>query len=401
MSNESTFGSFTYGEATVSEKLEQISGHSSRLVELSKTVGSFLLRYDYLAIPTLVNSHSIRLKLPKSTPTNSNILVFPKGSGKSVFLSDIISKHNDGMVINRSDIHHEYMLMNRADEEFDHKIWICDDLVVTLAGLEAGRQRNQLTGFYTAILSKGEYERDGVQNQFSGMRKIEDAVICCQYGLASEYFRTERKQLFNNTLLDRMIPIYAHLSDDDARAIIRATIKRSSSIDIVDPPNLKLTELDGEPIHIKIDSSIDGLIEDAAITLYHATGLAPGRAASYINNFVSSNALLNDRKIADIDDMEVWEFIQDMHLPYSEGSARASVLHLLASSTTHIDNSGGVMPLTTKDLATRLGEHYQTIAAVMFELREEGTVHWDRIDRGEYIYWLGSASGKNESKYQR
>ena len=265
-------------------------------------ITEYFKHYELLAIPIIVNSMTICLKLNEDETPNSNLIITRKGLGKSSILR-CLARSNPKYIIELPDkIHESEIMKNFRQDDFERKVWILDDLVVSFRGLNK-KQREQLEGFFIAILSKGKYERLGV-------RRIENAKISCMFGFAQENYSKYSKELFTSTLLDRIVPISYDFSPDEIKEIIEFKIKAKREKKNL--PEVKLPFTD-EDVEIEIPEQFDNEIIELAMKLQTICGLTATRGLNYIQNFLKADALINDRSEVVKADINLFKLILPIH----------------------------------------------------------------------------------------
>jgi len=265
-------------------------------------ITEYFQHYELLAIPIIVNPLTICLKLNEDEAPNSNLIITRKGLGKSTVLK-CLAKSNPKYFIELPDkIHESEIIKNFRQDDFERKVWILDDLVVSFRGLNK-KQREQLEGFFIAILSKGKYER-------SGVRRIENAKISCMFGFAQENYSKYSKELFTSTLLDRIVPISYDFSADEIKEIIEFKIKAKR--EKRNFPEIKLPFTD-EDVEIEIPEQFDKEIVELAMRLQAICGLTATRGLNYVQNFLKANALINDRSEVTKADINLFKLILPIH----------------------------------------------------------------------------------------
>lgn len=346
---------------------------NKKTLELAQKVGEYLVGYERLAIIPIVNSCTVRLDLPLDVSTNSNLLCFPKGTGKETFLNKIIAASNPNVIITMSDKQFESKLIRLPDDIFKNKVWTVEDLIVTLTGLSQ-KQRMQLLGFYTAMLANKRYERSDAT--FS--RKIEDVNISCIFGIASDMMSKYKGEFFTSTFLERVIPIYGHFSEEEVNKIAEETTKRNATSSSESTlPKIELP-LNGEKVKIDIPPEIEAEIINLAKRLHTFTNLSIARAVNYVSNFVKANALINNRETCQAD-IELYKYVEDLHFPMQEGTPNSRVYW-------HIANSQE--PQSIIDIHNATGLREKVVRRLLHELTEEEAVKYDTGERGRKIFWV-------------
>jgi len=271
-------------------------------LKIVSKITEYFQHYELLAIPIVVNPLTICLKLGEDEAPNSNLIITRKGLGKSSILK-CLAKSNPKYFIELPDkIHESEIVKNFRQDDFERKVWILDDLVVSFRGLNK-KQREQLEGFFIAILSKGRYER-------SGVRRIENAKISCMFGFAQENYSKYSKELFTSTLLDRIVPISYDFSADEIKDIIEFKIKAKRENRSF--PQIKLPFTD-EDVEVEIPEQFDNEIIELALRLQAIGGLTATRGLNYIQNFLKANALINDRSEVVKADIDLFKLILLIH----------------------------------------------------------------------------------------
>ncbi|MGB6680714.1 MAG: hypothetical protein WBF08_05235, partial [Candidatus Bathyarchaeia archaeon] len=191
----------------------------NKTLELANKVDSYLKGWSIPSIIPIVNSMCINLKLPQEIKKlNSCLIISPRGSGKTVFLEDILAKSNPEHFVILPPKIFESELVEKEKEYFHNKILIQSDLIVTFEGLSK-KQRQQLTNFFTKLL-EGNYARDK-----KGMSNVRTMVL---FGLASEKLDRFGSSLLSETFFDRVPPYLNEVTEEDKKKILEFRSKNNS-----------------------------------------------------------------------------------------------------------------------------------------------------------------------------
>ena len=328
----------------------------------------YFKHYKLLAIPIVVNSLTICLKLNEDEAPNSNLIITRKGLGKSSILR-CLAKSNPKWFIELPDkIHESEIIKNFRQDNFERKVWVLDDLVVSFRGLNK-KQREQLEGFLISILSKGKYERLGV-------RKIENAKISCMFGFAQENYSKYSKELFTSTLLDRIVPVSYNFSADEIKEIIEFKVKAKR--EKKELPEVKLPFTD-EDVEIEIPEEFDKEIVELAMRLQLLCGLTATRGLNYIQNFLKANALINDRSEVDEADIRLFKLILPIH-----GEPKDTLENQIRRIILEVCEEKG--EISSREIKERVNASESTIKKALEEIKRD--IPYRRSKDGYVFYFI-------------
>ncbi len=268
-----------------------------------------VLKFNGLAsLITIVNSMSLSLKLPSQfKQRNSTLAVNNKGGGKSTLLIHILAKSNPKFFQILPKKMFESELIDKDHKYFHNKILIHDDIIAAIGGMSK-KQREQLIGFFTLLLSDGHYSRDG---------KVLDGIDCLShFGIAMESFIKHRKDLIEATFLDRFATYRVRLTHQLKADILRH--RDGMFENNIQLPKIKLPLTKSKKtITFDLEQSTINEINRLALELDMYNVISSTRAQSYIRIFMLSNALLNGRATATKYDLELYQLLHPYHLESS------------------------------------------------------------------------------------
>ena len=291
-----------------------------------------VLKFNGLAslIP-IVNTMSLSLKLPAQfRQLNSTICISPKGGGKSTLLVKILAKSNPKFFTVLDKNIFESLLLEKPKEYFNNKTLVHDDLISVFGGKNR-KQREQLTSFFTQILSDGTYSRDG--KGFTGITCI------AHFGIAQESFQHHRKDLLDSTFLDRSATYSVKLTVSEKREVLEYRDKMVD--DDIQLPTIKLplTKKKKE-VKLSLDKDEKTKVNDLAMELDMYNILSSNRAKNYISIFLMANALLNGRDKISRQDLQLYEIIHRYHLESSEEVSKEHKVLALKQRFPNENNAG-------------------------------------------------------------
>ena len=284
----------------------------NKTLELANKVDSYLKGRSIPSIIPIVNSMCINLKLPQEIKKlNSCLIISPRGSGKTVFLEDILAKSNPEHFVILPPKIFESELVEKEKEYFHNKILIQSDLIVTFEGLSK-KQRQQLTNFFTKLL-EGNYARDK-----KGMSNVRTMVL---FGLASEKLDRFGSSLLSETFFDRVPPYLNEVTEEDKKKILEFRSKNNSfgkrkartpTINLPLPEKIE----DEKKVEIMFphNEEIEKRIIDLALELDWYGVQSSVRSQNYIKIFMMCNALLNGRKEVTVSDLELYELVHPLFI---------------------------------------------------------------------------------------
>lgn len=336
-----------------------------KLEEIVVKISSSLKGYWLVSIPIVVNAMSISLIKKPQNMDNHNLLIVPKGYGKTTLLSKILAESNPRWYIELPSRIFEPQILDFSDEYFDRKIWVLDDLITTFSGMNK-KQRYQLIGFFNDFLSKGHYGRKD---------KIKEGRILCQFGLASENYREYCKEMFSSTFEDRMTPIKFSFTIDQIKRILS---EQSYDNEL---PKVKLP-FKKSMQNVEIPQEFDKDINNIALDFQTKAGFSAIRAKTYIKNFIKSNAVLNERKVCK-EDLRLFRFIFPLHFDIGPLTLEDRILRIISSKERVIGSD--IKKQFENSCSVR------SIQDALSIIRKEEKVNFKKISlpRGyDYEYWV-------------
>ena len=282
---------------------------NKKSLEIAKKIEEVLKFKGIPSLIPIINSHSLSLKLPIGfKQRNSTLCIDPKGYGKSTLLIDILAKSNPKYFQVLPKKIFESELVEMPKDYFHNKILVHDDLIAVLGGTST-KQRQQLTSFWTQLLADGRYSRKG-KEQLIGVQTL------VHFGIAWESYCTYHKSLLDSTFLDRFVPYRVTISQEQKMEILetRDLIKENHK----ELPVIKLKLSRG-------NEKISRILTDAmkkernilAMQMEENNIMSAPRAHNYIDLFMMSNALFNERSETVQEDLELYKMIHRYHLESS------------------------------------------------------------------------------------
>ncbi len=253
----------------------------------------------------IINCLSISLKLPDQIKqANSTLCISPKGFGKSTLLIYILAKSNPKFFTILDKNIFESQLLEKPREYFEGKVLIHDDLISAFGGKNR-KQREQLTSFFSQLLSDGTYSREG--------KKLENVCCIAQFGIARESFEKHRKDLLDGTFLDRFLTYSVELDNLQKLEVLQ---HRDHMMDYnVQLPIIKLPfSKRKQEIKLVLTEEQKNKVNKLAIQLESYRVMSSTRTQNFIKIFMLCNALLNNRKETCQYDLELYEVLHQFHL---------------------------------------------------------------------------------------
>ena len=253
----------------------------------------------------IINSCSICVKLPKQySQLNSTLCIDQRGFGKSTLLIHILAESNPKFFVILPKKVFESRLIEKPREYYHNKVLIHDDLTVSFGGTTT-KQRQQLTNFFTQLLSDGRYEREGKSH-------LKDIVCLAHFGVAWESYKDHRKDLLNSTFLDRFSLYKVPLKVNQQMEILemRDEMKdKNTKLPKIKLPLIKRKKV----IKLNLTTSMKEERNKLAMELHEADIMTACRAQNYIDIFLMSNAFLNGRDAVVLEDLELYKVIHKYH----------------------------------------------------------------------------------------
>jgi hypothetical protein len=313
-----------------------------------------VLKYKGLAsLVPIINSCSISLKLSNQfKQLNSTLSVDQRGFGKSTLLKHILSKSNPKFFQVLPMKCFESQLVEKPKEYFHNKILVHDDLITSFSG-SSTKQRQQLTNFFTLLLSDGSYDRE--------KHKLEGITCLAHFGLAWESYKQNRKQLFDSTFLDRFSLYKVPLDNTKKNEILKMRdLMKGSNQEL---PKIKLP-LKKSKTKVLLNLTPEMMVErnKLAMQLDSYNIMSAFRAQNYIDLFMMSNAYLNDRNKVTLSDLQMYKQLHPFHLNSSiERSKKQRIRSLI------IQNKG----ITVKEIVQKTGYPRSTVYRIVEEVKNK------------------------------
>lgn len=300
-------------------------------LDYADKINNYLYGYHTISIIPIVNACCMGLKLDEGTKMlNSNMLIDYAGGGKSTLLK-ILTASNPKLFVKLDARMYAYELakdMAGNQEKYRNKILVHDDLIGMFQGLSQ-KSREQLTFFWTYLLSEGKYAQLGMN--------IEDMPVMALFGCARDIFMKYRNEFFVSTLGERITMYDAGIVTDEQskKAIERMEYNKKKKIQfpkIVLPIRKKKKEIEWFDDD---ETEIAEEIRDLCIDFKRHKVKSAQRAYNYITNFIMSNALLNGRKKMSVYDLALYKIIHPYHVykPSSKNYAQISIKNNLLLPT--------------------------------------------------------------------
>ena len=316
--------------------------------------------YEPVSTTVCINMLTIGLKKQPHVHDNSNLLIVPKGRGKTTLLHHILAESNPKYIISLPDKLFETDIVEFPKDHFDNKVWVLDDLITTFQGTSP-KQREQLIGFHNSFLSKGVYERK------RGDRMVEGRIVCT-YGIAKENYSKYSKDMFISTFTDRLPPLTYGFSPEEKDTILREDNYLSKLPKVRLPFKRTLTE-------VIIPDTLQEEIIAAAKRLEAASGFTDIRAKHYVQNFLKSNANLNHRTNVQEEDFWLWKWVEPLHYSQKPDTCETDIVNYILSKATINE------PCIGREIKNVFGDKYseQHISTTLSRLRENSRVSAKKI----------------------
>jgi hypothetical protein len=269
-------------------------------LDFIKKIDSFLYGVSEFYLIPYVNIHTLFIETSKQK--NSNLIIMPRGCSKSTFLFNLADQHPKWFYCPPSKMF-ESQLVSLKKNDLHMKVCVHDDLIIAFLGLTK-KQREQLIGFWTKILSDGNYER--LQN-----KDLIDVTTVSVFGLARESFDEHRKNFVTSTLMDRMVPIHLDFNNDEKKEILRF---RKVNLGVSFPKIKIKSHNRKKPVVIDVPIEFNQLIDDWAMELDGLNVVSFARAQDYITNFLKAHAYLNEREKVGENDVKMYKKLHFFHI---------------------------------------------------------------------------------------
>ncbi len=258
---------------------------------------------DVYIIP-YINIHSIFLK--EFGLKNNNLILLPKGCGKTTFLK-ALARGNPKVVNVLPEKMHESFLCAEPDDFFNNRVLVHYDFIDAVGGLDT-KQREQLIGFWSTLLSDGRYFRQ------SSKKELKNINCVAMFGMAKENFDKHKTSFFEATFLDRLVMIMRKINRKEKKEIMVFRRKQKE----IEKFKVKMIT-SKRKIKVEIDQDKFGdKIEELALELDDYDVLTFTRGQDYIAKFLKCNAYINDREEVNENDLLMYERIHKHHLDRSD-----------------------------------------------------------------------------------
>jgi len=275
-------------------------------LETANQIEKYLKGWGFPSLIIIINSMSLFLKLPKQfKQLNSTLCIAQRGSGKSTLILHILAKSNPKIFQILPKKMFESLLIKNQKSFFDKKALAHDDIIVAFGGLSK-KQREQLVNFFVLLLSDGTYDRQDINH-------LKDINCLAHFGIAKESYAKYRRELLDATFLDRFATFQVSIDRDEKIAILnhRDRLKEENN----ELPKIKLPYFK-RPIIVKLNltDEIKKERNRLAIELDDYNVMSFARAQNYIDLFMMSNSLFNNRKETNEQDLEIYKKVHPYHL---------------------------------------------------------------------------------------
>lgn len=285
-----------------------------KTIEIINYINKFLLDLgEYFIIP-YINCHTISIQT-SGTQLNSNLLLLPKGCGKTTFLKALV-RGNKKITNLLPEKMFESELIQKSKESYNYKICIHYDLIFGMFGLNT-KQRQQVLSFWTGLLSDGRYCRDKSQH----LNEIKTLGV---FGMAKDSFMKHKEDLFEQTFLDRMVMINRDITKQEKKKILN--FRRTNN----DTTKFKLPIKRVKPINISLNMNKFGdSIDEMALELDDYNIISFNRAQDYISLFLKANCFINGRKSVNENDLELYKKIHHYHFEKTDLSKISYLIKMI------------------------------------------------------------------------
>ncbi len=291
----------------------------------------------------IINSCSISLKLPQQyKQLNSTLCIDKRGFGKSTLLIGILAKSNPKFFQVLPKKIFESQLVENPKDYYHNKILIHDDLIASFGGTST-KQRQQLVSFFTQLLSDRNYSREG-------KTQLKEVRCLAHFGIAWESYTQYRKQLLDSTFLDRLAPYKVPLNNNQQMEILekRDDMKNKD----IKLPKIKLPLKKGSSrVKLILNESLRKERNILCMELDQRNIMTACRAQNYIDIFMMSNALLNERNKTVPEDLEIYKYIHEFHKNSSLDSQRIQKIRDLKNKNPNIE-AKDIVKITKIPLST-------------------------------------------------
>jgi hypothetical protein len=293
--------------------------HNSETIRLANEINKYLHGYQKVSMLLLPNICSLRTDYLQRP--NSNLLVEDKGGGKSTLFNMIYHSNPKNITKLPSKMYASDMV--KWDKTcWQNKLLMHDDLIPAFSGLSI-KSKEQLMGFFTELLSAGEYKQLG--------NEIKDAVCNAMFGMARDYYYQEqikpgimskdesdgesksksfKEKLFTSTFTDRVVIVTPPEKTDEQKLDVMEFMRnRQSKIPIIKLPINKFKKISID--YDKIDLIA---LDSMCIDFDKSRVISAQRAQNYCINFMKGNAMLNNRSCVTNYDLELLRELFPLHI---------------------------------------------------------------------------------------
>jgi len=160
--------------------------------------------------------------------------------------------------------------------------------------------------------------------------------------------------------------------------------RRSKNLSL---PHVELPFLD-VPVKVTIPPRFDAEIDEMALELYNRNVMTAPRAQTYIQNFVKSSSVIDNRDTVSEDDFRLLRLVLPLHFGVKIGSVDFQVRMMVFENSMNGQVTTG---REIKDVLMVKGFSESTVQKVLSSLRDGGVVQFQKVSRSpgyDYQYWI-------------
>lgn len=313
---------------------------NSETIRLGRLVAEYL--YGYGEVAMLIFPNICSLWTDYIQRPNSNLLIEDMGGGKST-LFEMINLSNPKYITKLPPKIYAWELSKNKDSYFKDKLLLHDDLILGFSGLSK-KSREQLTGFFTELLSSGKYKQLG--NEVNGncnalfgiarkfffenqtmIEQIESKVTepddsniinhnnpniievkKKDYSKSNDQYNLKEK-LFTETFTDRVIQVKPPQKSESTKRIVLDFMRHRDK----ELPKIKLPLGKKKKIIVDYNCLDLKLFDKLCIDFDKSNIISVQRAFNYCINFMKGNALLNNRNSINNNDLLMLQDLFPLH----------------------------------------------------------------------------------------
>jgi len=285
---------------------EEFNKKNKVTLNLSKKIGSYLKTWELPSIPIIVNCLTPFIKKTQQFQNNSNFIIDNMGMGKTTIL-DILQKSNPKHLKILPKKMYAMDLADLGDDYYKNCILVHQDMVGAFGGLKP-KTLEQLSGFWTSLLSEHHYEQLG--------KKIKNANCCVMFPITKYGWYKNKHTFIDETFTDRVTQLIVEArTEEEIKEIADFKLNREELI-YQKYPKIKLPfparqhKIEwSKQFHENFRKEIINL----AFELEEFRVCSITRGTNYIRNFLKANALINNRKEVNEYDLELYKSIHKLH----------------------------------------------------------------------------------------